>query len=123
MANILDLISSGRHDDACWFEPGKTEATDKLPGSPAKVDVLAARAKAGVELWHEDDVVCFEDLGETLGNLFNNRTKLNDDSLMPIGKHKGKQLGKIPNSYWAWFARQPWATQYPDLLAYANLNE
>lgn len=35
------------------------QATKARPGSEAKLDVLIARAAAGVELWHPDDVTLF----------------------------------------------------------------
>ena len=52
-----------------------------------------------------------------------NRTKLNDDDVMPFGKHKNERLGDVPDSYWRWFLNQPFAVEYPDLLAYAQLIE
>jgi hypothetical protein len=42
------------------------------------------------------------------------------DMEMYIGKHKGKQIGKIPNGYWRWFIAQPWAADWPGLLDYAK---
>ena len=47
--------------------------------------------------------------------------RLNDDSKMPVGTHKGKRLGEIPDSYWLWFIRQDWCDKYPDLVEYANV--
>lgn len=49
--------------------------------------------------------------------------KVNDDHLMPFGKHKqeGKTLGQVPDSYWKWFERQDWAHEWPNLLEYAQL--
>lgn len=56
-------------------------------------------------------------------NKLSNVTKLNDNDIMPFGKHKGKNLGTIPDSYWNWFLEQPWAKDYKDLLQYAQLVE
>jgi uncharacterized protein (DUF3820 family) len=49
--------------------------------------------------------------------------KLDDDSIMPFGKHKGKRLGEIPDSYFRWFLQQDWCDQWPDLVEYANQSE
>ncbi len=49
-----------------------------------------------------------------------NRTKLHDDRLMPFGKHEGKRLGEVPDSYWRWFLRQDWCDERPELVEYAN---
>ena len=49
--------------------------------------------------------------------------RLDDDSLMPFGTHKGKRLGEIPDSYWLWFLKQEWCEQWPDLLEYAKVVE
>jgi len=46
--------------------------------------------------------------------------RLTDDDPMPIGKHKGKRLGDVPDSYWAWFLDQDWCDKYPKLVEYAN---
>lgn len=52
---------------------------------------------------------------------FSNRSTLHDDSKMPFGKHKGKRLGDVPDSYWRWFLEQDWCDEWPDLVEYANL--
>ena len=39
--------------------------------------------------------------------------------LMPIGKHKGIQLDKLPQTYITWFCDQEWAEEkYPDIFAF-----
>lgn len=45
---------------------------------------------------------------------------LTDESLMPIGIHKGKRLGDIPDDYWEWFLKQDWCDKYPAIVQYAN---
>jgi hypothetical protein len=52
----LDAIREGDW----FFEPeevdsGRFQATKALPGTQQKLDVLAARARAGLPLWHADD--------------------------------------------------------------------
>ena len=49
-----------------------------------------------------------------------NVTKLDDDSPMPFGKHKGQRLGDVPDSYFKWFLNQAWCDDYQDLVEYAN---
>ncbi len=49
-----------------------------------------------------------------------NVTKLDDDSRMPFGTHRGKRLGEVPDDYFRWFLRQDWCDDYPDLVEYAN---
>lgn len=49
------------------------------------------------------------------------RPRLNDDSIMPFGSHKGERLGDIPDDYWIWFLRQKWCDQWPSLVEYANV--
>lgn len=51
------------------------------------------------------------------------RTKLHDDDKMPFGKWKGTRLGEVPDHYWKWFLQQEWASEWPELLAYAKLVE
>lgn len=61
--NVLDAIREGD-----WFfeppivEPGRYQATSAIPGTRAKLDILAERAKAGLPLWHESDRADYEDL-------------------------------------------------------------
>jgi sugar phosphate isomerase/epimerase len=45
---------------------------------------------------------------------------MQDESLMTIGKHKGKPLQDVPHSYWTWFIEQEWAEHWAKLLAYAE---
>lgn len=51
------------------------------------------------------------------------RTKLNDDDLMPFGKWRNTRLGEVPDHYWLWFLKQEWSDKYPDLVAYAKIVE
>lgn len=48
---------------------------------------------------------------------------LHDESIMPFGKHKGKKLGEVPDSYWLWFLQQEWSSKYPELVEYAQAVE
>jgi hypothetical protein len=61
--SVLDAIKLGWWD----FEPedlatNDFDATEALPGSQAKVDVLAERARLGLPLWHRRDRVDCEGL-------------------------------------------------------------
>jgi hypothetical protein len=54
--SVLDAIREGDWD----FEPEQVEqnrfaATQAIPGTREKLAVLAARARAGLPLWHEND--------------------------------------------------------------------
>jgi hypothetical protein len=54
--SVLDAIREGDW----FFEPGEVgparfDATMAVPGSPEKLDVLAARAREGLPLWHVHD--------------------------------------------------------------------
>jgi hypothetical protein len=54
--SVLDAIREGDW----FFEPeeidaGDFQATKAIPGTRQKLDVLAARARAGLPLWHEKD--------------------------------------------------------------------
>lgn len=52
-------------DDGCEFQPDLIERPDPnrptflIPGSPEKIELLAARYAAGVKLWHDDDLAAF----------------------------------------------------------------
>jgi hypothetical protein len=60
--NVLDAIREGD-----WFfeppevGPAQFEATKAIPGTEEKLAVLAARARAGLPLWHERDRCDYED--------------------------------------------------------------
>jgi hypothetical protein len=59
--SVLDAIREGDW----FFEPeeldsGGFQATSAMPGTPQKLDVLAARARAGLPLWHEHDRLDYE---------------------------------------------------------------
>ena len=47
--------------------------------------------------------------------------RLNDDDIMPWGKHRDERLGDVPEDYWLWFLRQPWCDKHPRLVDYANV--
>ncbi len=60
--NVLDAIREGDW----FFEPAEVgpahfEATKAIPGTEEKLAVLAARARAGLPLWHERDRSDYED--------------------------------------------------------------
>ena len=50
-------------------------------------------------------------------------TKLNDDSPMPFGKHRGKPMEEVPADYLIWCASKQWvAFQYPAVAEYIEDN-
>jgi hypothetical protein len=62
-SSVLDAIKLGLWD----FEPeqvAQTEynSTSALPGSDAKLAVMAERLRSGLPLWHPSDVRNYEDL-------------------------------------------------------------
>ena len=66
--SVLEAIEQGIWD----FEPEDREnrpygATDALPGSTRKLDVLAERIANGQPLWHPDDRMTYEDYLESKG--------------------------------------------------------
>lgn len=63
--SVLEAIKMGVWD----FEPVDVEsddydATEALPGSREKLDVLASRVRSGLPLWHECDRLDCENLPE-----------------------------------------------------------
>ncbi len=55
-SSILEAIKLGFWD----FEPpevecGNYDATDAMPGTKAKLEVMAARVQAGLPIWHPSD--------------------------------------------------------------------
>jgi hypothetical protein len=61
--SILEAIRLGQWD----YEPeqvsqSKYDATRALPGSDAKVGIMAARIEQGLPLWHPEDALTFDDL-------------------------------------------------------------
>lgn len=63
--SVLDAIKMGLWD----FEPDDVakddfSATEALPGSPEKLDVLAERVRRGLPLWHRSDRRDCENLAE-----------------------------------------------------------
>jgi len=56
MRNVFQAIDLFGHDeDFAPMETGTFEATEAPAGSDAKLQVMAARIKAGLPLWHHDD--------------------------------------------------------------------
>ena len=60
--SVLDAIREGHWD----FEPRKTnqgefDATRALPGTDAKLEILAQRIESGLPLWHPSDRMTFDD--------------------------------------------------------------
>jgi hypothetical protein len=54
--SVLDAIREGDW----YFEPeeldsSRFDATNAIPGTPEKIDVLAERASSGLPLWHRLD--------------------------------------------------------------------
>ena len=65
--SVLDAIRQGQWD----FEPVEVESDDynstlALPGSDAKIDTLAERAKQGLPLWHPEDRRSYDDSEEAM---------------------------------------------------------
>ena len=63
--SVLDAIKMGIWD----FEPedtekAKYECTEALPGTDAKLDILAQRVSRGLPLWHPEDRRTFDDADE-----------------------------------------------------------
>jgi hypothetical protein len=62
MKNVLDAIREGD-----WFfepedvDPSRYRETSAIPGTDAKLQILAERARAGLPLWHERDRADYED--------------------------------------------------------------
>ncbi len=60
--NVLDAIREGD-----WFfepedvDPSRYQATTAIPGTRAKLQILAERARSGLPLWHERDRADYED--------------------------------------------------------------
>lgn len=54
--NVLDAIRDG---DWCYepveIDPKLYSATTAIPGTDEKLEVLAARVRAGLPLWHKSD--------------------------------------------------------------------
>jgi hypothetical protein len=66
--SILEAIEQGIWD----FEPEdqydeKCRSTDALPGSSAKLKIMADRIASGRPLWHPDDRMTYEDYLESKG--------------------------------------------------------
>lgn len=64
---VIQLYNSraavaGKVDENWEPAKGEPEPTEALPGSEAKVEVLALRAMQGYELWSSRDPNCFDDV-------------------------------------------------------------
>lgn len=62
-SSVLEAIRQGIWD----YEPGRSEEeefgrTEAMPGSTAKLDILADRVESGLPLWHPSDRLCFDDV-------------------------------------------------------------
>jgi len=63
--SVLDAIREGD-----WtFEPedvhcNRFNATQAIPGTEEKLEVLAARVRAGLPLWHENDCSDYESVDQ-----------------------------------------------------------
>jgi hypothetical protein len=60
--SVLEAIKQG----VTTFEPrvrrkSEFDSTEAIPGSNAKLAVLARRAEAGLPLWHPDDRLSYDD--------------------------------------------------------------
>ncbi len=60
--SVLDAIKNGQWD----YEPAGVTAdhynsTGALPGTGAKLDILAQRAQRGLPLWHPEDRQTYDD--------------------------------------------------------------
>lgn len=60
--SVLDAIKMGIWD----FEPqdmdgGQFEETKAMPGTIEKLDILAARVRKGMPLWHPSDRVSYDE--------------------------------------------------------------
>ncbi len=63
--SILDAIKDGQWD----YEPeqvnsDKYDSTRALPGTDEKLDILAARVRTGLPLWHPSDRRTYDDSEE-----------------------------------------------------------
>ena len=72
-SSVLEAIKMGLWD----FEPpdvqrDEFDSTDAMPGTKAKLDVLAQRAQAGLPLWHPSDR---DDVEATAASVRTLRTK------------------------------------------------
>lgn len=60
--SVLEAIKAGLWDyEPAPAEPNEFASTDAMPGSEAKLKVLADRIAAGLPLWHESDRVTYDD--------------------------------------------------------------
>lgn len=54
--SVLDAIREGNWDfEPQWNDQPDFDGTDALPGTRAKLIVLAERLRQGLPLWHPDD--------------------------------------------------------------------
>ena len=66
VANVSKSVLDAIREGDWFFEPEELDshcfqATRAIPGTRQKLDVLAARARAGLPLWHENDRADYED--------------------------------------------------------------
>ena len=48
---------------------------------------------------------------------------MNDEDLMPFGKHKGTPIGEVPASYLIWVLEQDWAEEWKAVYDYCLKHE
>ena len=65
VANVSKSVLDAIREGDWFFEPPAVEAnrfnaTEAIPGTQEKLAVLAARARAGLPLWHEQDRADYE---------------------------------------------------------------
>ena len=61
MKNYVNIMEATLYGHGHDYKPKAGEPTDEVPGTKGKLDVLVARAQAGVSLWHPDDATDYED--------------------------------------------------------------
>ncbi|QDS99776.1 hypothetical protein [Adhaeretor mobilis] len=65
LTSVLDAIREGKWN----YEPASTpeehfDSTKAMPGSDEKLEVMAARVKAGLPLWHGADRIDYDDTNQ-----------------------------------------------------------
>lgn len=63
--SVLDAIKLGFWDfEPAEVHPAEYDSTEALPGTRAKLDVIAERVRQGLPLWHSNDRLDCENLAE-----------------------------------------------------------
>jgi hypothetical protein len=66
-SSVIEAIKLGLWDyepDTYRDEEDEFSATEALPGTDAKLEVLALRVESGLPLWHPSDRLTFDTNGE-----------------------------------------------------------